>query len=111
MKSIWITALPEAKAKADVWLILADDTEFAKPSVRHGLSMMAATMRQTKAAGCTEVETGARNIDFILRSTIMPLISQEILSRMSSGAQPSAVTLDVDADGGFAVCFTDVLPA
>ena len=63
------------------------------------------------AARCTEVETGARNIDFILRGTIMPLMSQEILSRMSSGAQPSAVALDVDADGGFAVCFTDALPA
>ena len=63
------------------------------------------------AARCTEVETGARNIDFILRSTIMPLMSQEILSRMSSGAQPSAVALDVDAEGGFAVCFTDGLPA
>ena len=61
------------------------------------------------AARCTEVETGARNIDFILRSTIMPLMSQEILSRMSSGAQPSSVWLDVDADGGFVVRFTDEL--
>ncbi len=61
------------------------------------------------AARCTEVETGARNIDFILRSTIMPMMSQEILSRMSSGAQPSSVTLDVDADGGFVVRFTDEL--
>ena len=34
MKSIWITALSEAKAKADVWLILADDTEFAKLGAR-----------------------------------------------------------------------------
>jgi type VI secretion system protein VasG len=59
------------------------------------------------AARCTEVETGARNIDFILRSTIMPMMSQEILSRMTSGVRPSSVTLDVDADGGVVVRFTD----
>lgn len=32
MKSIWITALSEAKA--NIWLILADDTEVAKPAAR-----------------------------------------------------------------------------
>ena len=59
------------------------------------------------AARCTEVETGARNIDFILRSTIMPMMSQEILSRMTSGAAAGHVVLDVNADGGFAVKFAD----
>ncbi len=64
------------------------------------------------AARCTEVETGARNIDFILRGTIMPLMSQEILSRMSSGAQAAGVTLDVDEAGEFLVRFENaqVLP-
>ena len=63
-----------------------------------------AVVRQI-AARCTEVETGARNIDFILRGTIMPLMSQEILSRMSSGAQAAAVVLDVDASSDFSVRF------
>ena len=57
------------------------------------------------AARCTEVETGARNIDFILRGTVMPLMSQEILSRMSGEVQPTAVTLEVTEDGGFKVEF------
>ncbi|MGB6054437.1 MAG: type VI secretion system ATPase TssH [Burkholderiaceae bacterium] len=60
---------------------------------------------QQIAARCTEVETGARNIDFILRGTVMPLMSQEILARMSGEEQPSAVTLDVSDDGGFEVDF------
>jgi len=59
------------------------------------------------AARCTEVETGARNVDFILRSTIMPLMSQEILARMSTGVQAGEVKLGLDADSGFTVEFFD----
>jgi type VI secretion system protein VasG len=57
------------------------------------------------AARCTEVETGARNIDFILRGSVMPMMSQEILSRMSGEEQPTAVTLDIDEAGNFKVAF------
>ena len=59
------------------------------------------------AARCTEVETGARNIDFILRGSIMPLMSQEILSRMSDGNQPAGVTLDASPEGDFQVAFQE----
>ena len=59
------------------------------------------------AARCTEVETGARNIDFILRGNIMPMMSQEILARMSGEVQPSAITLDVGEDGNFKVAFPE----
>ncbi|MES2361583.1 MAG: type VI secretion system ATPase TssH [Pseudomonadota bacterium] len=62
---------------------------------------------QQIAARCTDVETGARNIDFILRSSVMPLMSQEILSRMSTGEQPGAIALDVDAGSEFTVAFHD----
>jgi type VI secretion system protein VasG len=60
---------------------------------------------QQIAARCTEVETGARNIDFILRGNIMPLMSQEILSRMSSEAPPANIALAVDEHGEFQVSF------
>ena len=63
-----------------------------------------AVVRQI-AARCTEVETGARNIDFILRGNIMPLMSQEILVRMSSEAPPADIELDVDESGEFVVRF------
>lgn len=57
------------------------------------------------AARCTEVETGARNIDFILRGNVLPLMSQQILQRMGSGEPAAAVHLDVDAEGEFTVSF------
>jgi type VI secretion system protein VasG len=57
------------------------------------------------AARCTEVETGARNIDYIMSGTIMPRMSQEILSHMSTGQMPASVHLDLDAGGGFNVAF------
>jgi type VI secretion system protein VasG len=62
---------------------------------------------QQIAARCTEVETGARNVDFILRSSVMPLMSQGILSRMSTGEQPGSVELGIDAQGEFTVQFLD----
>jgi type VI secretion system protein VasG len=62
------------------------------------------------AARCTEVETGARNIDFILRGNVLPLMSQQILQRMGSGEPAAAVHLDVDDRGEFAVTFPASLP-
>jgi len=58
------------------------------------------------AARCTEVETGARNIDYIMNGTIMPRMSQEILVRMGEDAMPSAVHLDLADDGSFKIEFT-----
>lgn len=43
-----LTALQDARA--DLWLILADDAEMAKPGVRYGLSLMAAALRQARGA-------------------------------------------------------------
>jgi type VI secretion system protein VasG len=57
------------------------------------------------AARCTEVETGARNIDYIMSGTIMPLMSQQILARMSQGGLASAARLDVGPDGAFSIEF------
>lgn len=51
-KLVWRAALNGLlEAKGDVWVILADDVEIAKPSVRYGLSLMAAALRQAKGAG------------------------------------------------------------
>ena len=56
---------------------------------------------------CTEVETGARNIDYILNGNIMPRMSQEILSHMSEGGMPAGVQLDLNEDGSFKIEFKD----
>ena len=54
---------------------------------------------------CSEVETGARNIDYIIAGNILPRLSREILSCMGSGALPSTATLDVDGKGEFSITF------
>ncbi|THB63705.1 MAG: type VI secretion system ATPase TssH [Desulfovibrio sp.] len=55
---------------------------------------------------CTETETGARNIDHIMRSEVLPRMSEHILARMAEGAPPRAVHLDFDDKDGFAVVFS-----
>ena len=50
---------------------------------------------------CTEVETGARNIEYILNGNVLPQLSQTILTHMAQGSMPSKVTLEVDDDGSF----------
>ncbi len=57
------------------------------------------------AARCTEVETGARNIDHIMNGTILPQISREILSRMSEMAIPPELYLSTCDDGNFTIEF------
>lgn len=75
----------------------------------HANSGMALTwsdeVPETIAARCTDVESGARNIDFILSGAILPQLSREILQRMSGDAMPAGVTLTVDESGGFSCVF------
>ncbi|PKN88196.1 MAG: type VI secretion system ATPase TssH [Deltaproteobacteria bacterium HGW-Deltaproteobacteria-1] len=47
------------------------------------------------AGRCREVETGARNIDHIMRGTLFPLLAGEILSRLGEENGPADVFLDV----------------
>lgn len=56
---------------------------------------------------CTEVETGARNIDYILNANIFPKISRELLTKMSTGGMPSEIILDVDETEAFKIDFKD----
>ncbi len=51
------------------------------------------------ASRCTEVDSGARNIDHILTNTLLPEMSREILTRMAKGEQIKAVTVTVDGEG------------
>ena len=51
------------------------------------------------ARRCTEVDSGARNIDHIMSHTLMPELSRELLTRMAAGEPISEVTVSVDGDG------------
>jgi type VI secretion system protein VasG len=57
------------------------------------------------AARCTEVESGARNVDNILTNSLLPEISRELLSRMAEGLDISNVKVDVDEAGSFTYVF------
>jgi type VI secretion system protein VasG len=48
---------------------------------------------------CTEVDSGARNVDKILTGTMLPQMSTEFLSRMAEGSAIQAVTVKVDDSG------------
>jgi type VI secretion system protein VasG len=54
------------------------------------------------AKRCTEVESGARNVDNILSNTMLPEISRQVLSRMAEEAPMERVRIGVGADGRFA---------
>ncbi|HTT22309.1 MAG TPA: type VI secretion system ATPase TssH [Candidatus Sulfotelmatobacter sp.] len=53
------------------------------------------------ARRCTEVESGARNVDHILTGTLLPEISSEMLARMISGNPLSRVHVSASAGEGF----------
>jgi len=48
---------------------------------------------------CTEVDSGARNVDKILTGTMLPQLSTEFLSKMAEGAAIKAVQVEVDEAG------------
>jgi type VI secretion system protein VasG len=54
------------------------------------------------AARCTEVESGARNVDNILTNTLLPEISVRILEQVASGQDIGSINVGITDDGAFA---------
>jgi len=53
------------------------------------------------ARRCTEVESGARNVDNILTNTLLPDISRQLLTAFAEGTRPSAIHVGIGEDGSF----------
>jgi type VI secretion system protein VasG len=53
------------------------------------------------AKRCTEVESGARNVDNILTNTLLPEISRQLLGRMAEGGTMERIHVGIGADGSF----------
>jgi type VI secretion system protein VasG len=53
------------------------------------------------AKRCTEVESGARNVDNILTNTLLPEISRQLLGRMAEGESMERIHVGVGSDGAF----------
>ncbi|AUA56076.1 protein disaggregation chaperone [Achromobacter spanius] len=66
-----------------------------------------ATVADTIAARCTEVDSGARNIDFILRKSLTPVLSDTVLSALAEGRSLSALHVEAGTDGGWKITPTE----
>jgi type VI secretion system protein VasG len=53
------------------------------------------------AKRCTEVESGARNVDNILTNTMLPDVSRYLLGRMAERQKPAAIHVSVRENGAF----------
>jgi len=53
------------------------------------------------ARRCTEVESGARNVDNILTNTMLPEISRQLLGRMAASEPMERIQVGIGADGAF----------
>jgi len=53
------------------------------------------------AKRCTEVESGARNVDNILTNTLLPEISRRILGRIAEGEKLAPIHVSIGTDGAF----------
>lgn len=50
---------------------------------------------------CTEVDSGARNVDHILNGTLLPEIAENVLARMIDGGKIETIAVGADEAGGF----------
>ncbi len=53
------------------------------------------------AKRCTEVESGARNVDNILTNTLLPEVSRKILESMAERQKPAPIHVTLGEDGSF----------
>jgi type VI secretion system protein VasG len=53
------------------------------------------------AKRCTEVESGARNVDNILTNTMLPEISRQILGRLAEQQKLESIRVGIGPDGSF----------
>lgn len=52
-------------------------------------------------ARCTEVDSGARNVDHLLNGSLLPDLADNVLARMAVGEAIQRIEVGVDVDGGF----------
>jgi type VI secretion system protein VasG len=56
---------------------------------------------------CTEVDSGARNVDYILTQSVLPELSSLVLERMALDQPFAAIAMTLDAQGRFAYRFSN----
>jgi type VI secretion system protein VasG len=85
-----------AKMKLDAVARRAKDT--------HDITLtIDAKVYQAVADRCKEVQSGARNVDHIIRGSVLPMLSNEILRAIAEGAPLDAMTLSLDKNSDLSV--------
>jgi type VI secretion system protein VasG len=59
---------------------------------------------------CTEAETGARNVEHIMRGSLIPAVSRAVLERMAEGPLPRQLEVGIGPDGGWRIEFVEEAP-
>ena len=112
---------PALLARMTVVPYMCLDQEALREIVGLKLARLAATLHRNNAMGldytpgvvetilsrCTDIDTGARTIDHILRGQVLPKLSQEILARMVEGKPAAKAVLDIEPGGGISVGVAD----
>jgi len=102
-------------ARCKVIPFLPLDTETMKGIVRLKLGRIGRRLKEIHNMGfeysqdmveriaerCTQVEAGARNIDYIIDKTILPKISAALLSQIAEEEMPGRLTITIDESGEF----------
>jgi len=75
-------------------------------AARVGVNHQAAFVYDTKLvdavlARCTEVDTGARNVDHILNGTLLPEVAGHVLARMAEGRAVTRIKVSAGKNGDF----------
>lgn len=60
-----------------------------------------AALVDTVLSRCTEVDTGARNVDHILNGTLLPEIAESVLAKMAEGSALRKIKVSAGKDGKF----------
>jgi type VI secretion system protein VasG len=113
---------PALLARMEIVPFFILDPEFLREIVRLKLDGVAARLTDSQrmklecapemidviARRCTEVETGARNIDHIINGSLLPMLSTALLERMTEGPLPASLSVGVAEGDRFVVAFGDV---
>ncbi|MEM1125512.1 MAG: type VI secretion system ATPase TssH [Bacteroidota bacterium] len=60
----------------------------------------------TIAERCTQIDTGARNVDFIIDRNVLPEASRALIANMVEGNEPTQLELGLDEEGDFTYTFS-----
>jgi type VI secretion system protein VasG len=100
-----MTVVPFVPIRPDILKEIAKlkiDGVVKRAQEAHGLELdVAPEVIDAIAARCTEVESGARNVDHILRGSLLPMLSSELLRRIANEQPLDYLRLGLGDSGQF----------